>query len=231
MASRSRCLARAAPSSAKTTSRAAAPWSGPTATAPTRASAWLIIDDNSYFEGWEDFGGELSAAHDAAIIDGFLTLNLGDNDLDSTPPSANFSIPPGQTALLKSTQMTVSGRAWDNVALASVRVNGIEATSTDGFNTWTADLSSLGWGEHALSLEVTDQAGLTFLAEGTGFKTGILAYGIKLAAYNTYNDQLLLHSSEYDMYVMEATDGRVTRVGRNTRYPLRMIPIPGSNAA
>ena len=70
---------------------------------------------------------------------------------DSPAPVATI-IFPGSSALLTSAPITVRGTVQDQSAITSVAVNGVPATSTDGFATWAAQVTlPLGMNEVVVS--------------------------------------------------------------------------------
>lgn len=76
-------------------------------------------------------------------------------------PTAEVSFP-GGTSTTDASAMTVSGRSQAAGApLAAVRVDGVPATSSDGFATWTATVP-LGVGTNRLEVELEDADGDVF---------------------------------------------------------------------
>jgi len=78
---------------------------------------------------------------------------------DSTAPVATILFP-GSSALVTSAPMTVRGTAQDQSAITSVAVNGMPATSTDGFATWAAQVT-LPLGMSEVVVRTTDAVGNT----------------------------------------------------------------------
>ena len=76
---------------------------------------------------------------------------------DLLPPTASFVFP-GALSMTDAAQLTVSGRASDDVGVAGVSVNGVAATSIDGFRTWRA-VVPLVTGVNVLCAEVRDGVG------------------------------------------------------------------------
>ena len=76
---------------------------------------------------------------------------------DATAPTATISFP-GPTALLTERRVTVRGTARDTSAIAAVQVNGVAATSTDGFATWAASVD-LPTGRSVLMVSTEDVVG------------------------------------------------------------------------
>ncbi len=75
----------------------------------------------------------------------------------ATPPTADVLFPPG-ACMTSEPQILVRGTATGNGAVASVTVNGVPASSSDGFATWTAAVP-LSPGVNALVVSVTDTGG------------------------------------------------------------------------
>lgn len=76
---------------------------------------------------------------------------------DTTAPQAAITFPARDAATTAAT-FHVSGTAQDNISVASVKVNGVVATSTDAFAHWSADVP-VEEGSQTLTVEVTDAAG------------------------------------------------------------------------
>ena len=70
---------------------------------------------------------------------------------DAESPVARIDFPLG-SALTDAAQLRVRGTAHDPSGVAAVRVNGVPATSSDGFATW-AVVVPLELGENALVVE------------------------------------------------------------------------------
>jgi hypothetical protein len=62
--------------------------------------------------------------------------------------------------------VVVRGTAGDNRAVSSVKVNGVEATSTDGFHVWSARVP-LATGNNTLNIIAADAAGNTHTSQAT----------------------------------------------------------------
>jgi len=76
---------------------------------------------------------------------------------DVLPPGVTITFP-AWAALTDQAMLTVRGTATDDVRVASVQVNGVAATSADGFRTWRATVS-LSDGHNALNAVARDPAG------------------------------------------------------------------------
>jgi sugar lactone lactonase YvrE len=81
----------------------------------------------------------------------------GSGSGDVAAPAAAITFP-GETALISSGRVTVRGTAKDQSAITRVRVNGIDATSSDGFATWQATLD-LPAGTNSLTVGTEDILG------------------------------------------------------------------------
>jgi len=80
--------------------------------------------------------------------------------LASLAPTATILFPP-LNAFTEGTTILVRGTASDSDgSIASVSVNGVEATSSDGFATWSVKLPTQT-GTHSLEVTVTDNTGVT----------------------------------------------------------------------
>ena len=86
-----------------------------------------------------------------------------DNSGGNTPPSetvmptASITFPPSQS-ITQADSVIVRGSASDNIAVTAVSVNGVSATSTDNFATWSATVP-LTAGANALTVSAADAAG------------------------------------------------------------------------
>lgn len=77
---------------------------------------------------------------------------------DSNPPTAQIQFPPPQS-LTEADSITVRGTASDpeGAEITVVRINGIDATTTDEFATWSVDVP-LTPGTNMLTVETGDIA-------------------------------------------------------------------------
>jgi hypothetical protein len=87
------------------------------------------------------------------------TLNSSAQALtDSEAPIVNLLFPSKQS-LTQGSNIIVRGRAKDNASnISYVRVNGVDATSNDNFETWQANIN-LAWGMNEVSIAAMDSAG------------------------------------------------------------------------
>jgi hypothetical protein len=88
---------------------------------------------------------------------------------DGTAPVATISFP-GASALVTSPQLTVRGTAHGQRPMTRVAVNGVPATSTDGFATWTAQVV-LPVGASTVVVSTEDAAGHTAPRAATALVT------------------------------------------------------------
>jgi hypothetical protein len=95
-----------------------------------------------------------------SILDGVVDTSPASYEwtVDTTDPTAEFLFPPTDS-LTDSSQVRLSGSASDALlGVSSVEVDGVRATSTDGFSSWTADVG-LDFGPNQLNLRVEDVVG------------------------------------------------------------------------
>ncbi len=77
---------------------------------------------------------------------------------DATPPAVAITSPATGTTTA-ATSITVTGTSSDALSgVASVKVNNVAVTTSNGFATWTATVP-LGFGTHAITATATDNAG------------------------------------------------------------------------
>ena len=77
---------------------------------------------------------------------------------DEDNPTAEIAFPP-PISMTRSSSVLVRGTAQDQYSdITSVTVNGVEATSDDGFATWRARIEDLSAGENTITIEVVDSA-------------------------------------------------------------------------
>ena len=84
---------------------------------------------------------------------------------DVHSPTAQLVFPP-PAAFTQADTVVVRGTAADNRAVSSVKVNGVDATSTDGYHTWSARVP-LATGSNTLNIIATDAAGNTHTSYAT----------------------------------------------------------------
>ncbi len=77
--------------------------------------------------------------------------------VDATAPQAEITFPTA-VSMTDADQLSVTGTATDANGISAVRVNGVDATSDDGFTTWRA-VVSISTGDNDLVVETEDLAG------------------------------------------------------------------------
>ena len=86
-------------------------------------------------------------------------------NVDTTAPTARITFPP-PTSMTEGGSIVVRGTAADASEITMLRVNGVDATSSDGFATWEATVS-LAPGNNNLVVDVSDIASNTAAAAAT----------------------------------------------------------------
>jgi hypothetical protein len=89
---------------------------------------------------------------------------------DVVAPHVAIAFPPADAVTDRGT-IVVDGTAGDDVGVAGVTVNGVEATSDDGFRTWRAEVP-LALGANGLAAEARDAAGNRASDAGAIDRTG-----------------------------------------------------------
>ncbi|WP_444929111.1 hypothetical protein ACJJIF_14850 [Microbulbifer sp. SSSA002] len=82
-------------------------------------------------------------------------------ETDSEYPSASIAFPASDGLWSDKEQLVVRGSANDNVGVAKVSVNGVDATSDDDFATWQAEITLEEGTTTSINIEVTDVNGNT----------------------------------------------------------------------
>ncbi len=127
------------------------------------------IDNGQSFTVRVTSASQLNTTVDATLTIGGVSDTFSVTTLaDTAAPSAVMTFPPLKS-ITESSRVTVRGTASDALsAISAVRINGVEAKSTDGFTTWSADLT-LVTGNNSLTVETEDSAqnidSLAFTAE------------------------------------------------------------------
>jgi len=83
-----------------------------------------------------------------------VVLNIS---LDTKPPAIVVNSPADGAVLNSGAKVTVNGTATDAHAIISLTVNGVSAHSTDGYATWTVDLTNLDDGENQIAVVAKDE--------------------------------------------------------------------------
>ncbi|MCQ3829779.1 hypothetical protein HXX02_09995 [Microbulbifer elongatus] len=79
--------------------------------------------------------------------------------MDDQSPELSITFPPRAGLISYDASFLVKGTASDNVEVGGVSVNGVEATSTDDFKTWNAQITLTEKSINEISVEVRDVAG------------------------------------------------------------------------
>ncbi|WP_105102572.1 hypothetical protein [Microbulbifer pacificus] len=108
--------------------------------------------------------------------------------IDNELPSASILFPAQPGLWTDQQKIVIRGTSHDNAGIARVTVNGVEAESTDGFDTWSAELP-LHAGTHTqFSVEVSDTSG------NTTYEAATTAVNV----YNQYNGYRFCSPIAYD---------------------------------
>lgn len=94
---------------------------------------------------------------DAGHVDASDPDASGPDASTSDPPTATIVFPPHQS-VTDASSVIVRGTASDEEGIASVHVNGVLATTTDGYQTWQADVP-LAVRDNTLVVETVDDTG------------------------------------------------------------------------
>ncbi|HEX7047951.1 MAG TPA: Ig-like domain-containing protein [Gammaproteobacteria bacterium] len=114
---------------------------------------------------------------------------------ENVPPTAKIVFPPAD-AIFTAETITVRGTATDtDGTVNSVRVNGIEAGSSDGFATWTAKID-VAMGSNTITVDVDDDDGDTRAAAA-------IANLIRTTAPFTYSEDIAVDTVEGRALVLD----------------------------
>jgi hypothetical protein len=128
--------------------------------------------------------------------------------IDLTPPTARILFPT-PLSYTDATTLTVRGTASDANGVAAVKVNGITATSIDGFQNWRANVP-LSAVTTAITVSVTDIAGNATAAADSAsvVNRGPVLNGYIGMVYDPNGDQVIAVDRSTDaVYGYRATDG------------------------
>lgn len=142
--------------------------------------------------------------------------------VDSEAPIANVLFPSKQS-LTREASIIVRGKAADNASnISYVRVNGVDATSNDGFATWQANIS-LAWGMNEISIATKDAAGnINSAADVFYVKRAPTTGGMGDIVYDSIDSRaFILDTTQKSITVMDPITG--------TRKVLSDITTPNSN--
>ena len=127
--------------------------------------------------------------------------------MDMEPPTASVSFPHLDGTWVVGRDVVVSGVASDNLMVASVTVNGVEATSSDGFATWQARLELALGQANQITVTVADGRGNvvdpadTITVHSHVFDSGPACGSF---SYDLANDRMF---SSFPLAEMSLTDG------------------------
>jgi len=137
----------------------------------------------------------------------------GDGD-DSSAPTASILFPPPQSRT-DASELTVTGIAGDEGTIASVRVNGIDATTSDGFATWRATVP-LAPGVNELIVETaddsasrnfdTDAARVTVVNE-PGSDPRFTSALLQAAAFDKHANQVYVYAQNTNLWRIDMNTG------------------------
>lgn len=153
----------------------------------------------------DDGGGSPDAGPDAYAGDGVA-------------PTVKVSFPP-PSSLTDTPSITIRGSAADVDAIAAIRVNGTEATSDDGFETWEVTLP-LTHGANDIAIESEDEFGATnaTAAELTVTLSANLMDSAGAVAADPANGRALVLDSQLDALVaVSYATGERTILSDDTR--------------
>lgn len=153
-----------------------------------------------------------------------------DTGTDNEKPTAQIVFPP-MDSIFPGDKLNVRGTAADDGSVAGVTVNGVAASSSDGFATWTVELP-LSMGANALVVSVEDNDGETSDNAASVSVTGVPPIlggptGIKI---DTANNRALVLDSAYDaLFSVDLDSGERTLIssamkgnGPEFRTPLNL---------
>jgi hypothetical protein len=128
--------------------------------------------------------------------------------IDTTPPTARMQFPLPVSYTSAGT-LTVRGTAQDAYGVASVKVNGVSATTATGFNSWTA-VVPIQAGENQLEVTARDVAGneTTNPSEATVFNRGPPIVMNRGMDYDPTGDRIIVSdSATRSVYGYRVSDG------------------------
>jgi hypothetical protein len=128
--------------------------------------------------------------------------------IDTTPPTERMQFPPAVSYTSAGT-ITVRGTAQDAYGVASVKVNGVSATSATNFNSWTA-VVPIQAGENQLEVTVRDAAGneTTNPTEAAVFNRGPPIVMNRGMDYDPTGDRIIVSdSATRSVYGYRVSDG------------------------
>jgi IPT/TIG domain len=147
---------------------------------------------------------------DVSIFDpiGQGSTLLGGFTHSTVPPAATVEFPP-VASKTDATTLTVVGTATSPIGIDAVRVNGVPATTTDGFAAWRVQVP-LSIGVNTLTVQTEDEVGnvATSAAEVTVTRTGPILASAYACGLDAANSNLLMVDYGRNMLVgMNLTSG------------------------
>jgi hypothetical protein len=131
--------------------------------------------------------------------------------VDTSQPSARIVFPPA-VSYTDASQLHVRGTASDAHVITGITVNGVAATSSDAFSTWSA-LVPIAAGDNNLVVSVTDSFGNTNAnaAQVQVANRGVVLSGLSGIAWDAAHARVLTADGERDAIVaLRASDGYAT---------------------
>jgi hypothetical protein len=161
----------------------------------------------------EDYNATSSATLTIdGVSDSFDVTTLRDVE----PPAASISFPHLDETWVQGLVVVVRGVASDNVQVASVTVNGVAATSSDGFATWQARVPLARGQATEIAVTVTDiHDNVVHAADSITVHAHTLLFG---RACGTFSYDLASNRmfSRFPLAETRLSDGTVTRVSSPT---------------
>ena len=149
---------------------------------------------------------------------------------DNMAPAAEITFPPA-LSLTDSTEVTVTGTASDDDSEITVlRVNGFDATSSDGFSTWQV-LVPLSSGDNILQVETSDIAKNSNMNAAQATIKHSISLKMPLAiAVDSANNRAFVTDSEMDAVAIVDLSSGIPTVLSDTSTPNGDNPLsnPGS---
>jgi len=130
------------------------------------------------------------------------TFTVTTMQTETVPPAVTIAFPPAKS-LTEGNSVIVRGYSSDASGVAGVAVNGVEATSTDGFANWTATVN-LTPGENSLTTTVTDNQTNT-ANQSVEIRSAPLADQISQLTLDNANNRFLMIENNQLIEVSRAT--------------------------
>ncbi len=142
--------------------------------------------------------------------------DTGGSNVDTTAPTARIVFPPA-VSKTDSNSITVRGTASDDSEITVVRVNGVDATSSDGFATWEATVN-LTPGRNTLTVETGDIALNSNAAAATTQidSVSLMATASDMVLDSANNRLLVADPLALAIFAVDMTTGLISTVSSNT---------------